>query len=207
MHSPFIYKYQPLYLKDFEIDTELVSLIQALIDMDTLSVLFVGDSGNGKTSIIHAIIREYYNITNVYLQKIIYYILIVLRSKVYHIIVMRLKPFVKPHVLLMEKKKMLILDDLDIINEQSQQVFRNCIDKYSHNVHFIASTANTQKIIDSLQSRMTLVRIKPLDKDNLQRIMEKIRRAEELNISIDAKMFLLKISNNSVRILLIILKS
>ena len=32
--------------------------------------------------------------------------------------------------------------------------------------------------------------------------MEKICRAEELNISIDAKMFLLKISNNSVRILI-----
>ena len=30
-------------------------------------------------------------------------------------------------------------DDVDIINEQSQQVFRNCIDKYSHNVNFIAS--------------------------------------------------------------------
>lgn len=97
---------------------------------------------------------------------------------------------------------MLILDDLDIINEQSQQVFRNCIDKYSHNVHFVASTSNTQKTIDSLQSRMTLVRVKALDEDNLRRIMEKLCRAEELSLTPDAKAFLLKISNNSVRILI-----
>ena len=60
MHSPFIHKYQPLYLKDFEMDSELVSLIQTLAEMDALNILFVGDSGCGKSSIIQAIVREYY---------------------------------------------------------------------------------------------------------------------------------------------------
>ena len=199
MHSSFIYKYQPLYLKDFEIDQELVSLIKALIEMDTLSVLFVGDSGSGKTSIIQAIIREYYSgrsseddilyINSLKDQGIAYY-----RTEV--------KTFCQTACSVTGRKKMLILDDLEIINEQSQQVFRNCIDKYSHNVHFVASTSNTQKTIDSLQSRMTLVRVKALDEDNLRRIMEKICRAEEITISIDAKTFLLKISNSSVRILI-----
>ena len=199
MHSPFIYKYQPLYLKDFEMDQELVSLIKALIEMDTLNVLFVGDSGSGKTSIIQAIIREYYSeccsdddilfINSLKDQGIAYY-----RTDV--------KTFCQTACSVTGRKKMLILDDLDIINEQSQQVFRNCIDKYSHNVHFVASTSNTQKTIDSLQSRMTLVRVKALDEDNLRRIMEKICRAEELSITAEAKAFLLKISNSSVRILI-----
>ena len=48
-------------------------------------------------------------------------------------------------VILPKKKKLVILDDIDNINEQSQQVFRNCIDKYSQNVHFIASCTNTPK--------------------------------------------------------------
>jgi DNA polymerase III delta prime subunit len=38
------------------------------------------------------------------------------------------------------KKKIIVLDDIDLINEQSQQVFRNCIDKFSHNVNFISSS-------------------------------------------------------------------
>ena len=44
MQPPFIHKYQPLYLKDFEMCDELRSLIFTLIDMDTLNVLFIGDS-------------------------------------------------------------------------------------------------------------------------------------------------------------------
>ena len=56
------------------------------------------------------------------------------------------------------KKKIVVLDDLDLINEQSQQVFRNCIDKYSHNVHFLSSCNNTQKVIDSIQSRKIIIK-------------------------------------------------
>ena len=60
MELPFIYKYQPIFLKDFEMDEELLMLIKTLINMDTLNVLFVGVSGSGKTSLINAIIRDYY---------------------------------------------------------------------------------------------------------------------------------------------------
>ena len=59
-------------------------------------------------------------------------------------------------------------DEVDLINDQSQQVFRTCIDKYTHNVHFLASCTNTQKVIDSLKSRMTIIKIKALDNCNLK---------------------------------------
>ena len=58
MELPFVYKYKPLYLKDFEMDDELLTLVRTLVSMDNLNVLFVGDSGCGKTSIISAIVRE-----------------------------------------------------------------------------------------------------------------------------------------------------
>ena len=180
-------------------DQELVVLIKAFMEMDTLNILFVGDSGSGKSSIIQAIIREYYGgisssdntlyINSLKDQGISYY-----RSEA--------KTFCQTASSIPGRKKILVLDDLDIINEQSQQVFRNCIDKYSHNVHFIASSSNTQKTIDSLQSRMTIIRVKALDDTNLRRIMEKICRAEEISITSEAKQFLLRISNSSVRILI-----
>ena len=72
-------------------------------------------------------------------------------------------------------KKIVVLDDIDIINEQSQQVFRNCIDKFSHNVHFISSCSNTQKVIESLQSRFIIIKIKPLKRENLHKIIIKIK--------------------------------
>tara|TARA_Y100000994_G_scaffold249331_1_gene260414 strand:- start:1569 stop:1892 length:324 start_codon:yes stop_codon:yes gene_type:complete len=64
MDLPFIYKYQPMFLEDFEMDDKLMELIKILIQMDNLNILFVGDSGSGKTSLISAIIRDYYDNVN-----------------------------------------------------------------------------------------------------------------------------------------------
>ena len=72
------------------------------------------------------------------------------------------------------KKKIIILDDIDIINEQSQQVFRNCMDKYSHKVHFISSCTNVQKVIDSLQSRNIIIKINQIGFATLPFIFQKI---------------------------------
>ena len=60
MDKQFIYKYQPLFLKDFEMDEDLYLLIRTLINMDSLNILFTGSVGSGKTSLIYSIIREYY---------------------------------------------------------------------------------------------------------------------------------------------------
>ena len=100
------------------------------------------------------------------------------------------------------KKKIVVLDDIDNINEQSQQVFRNCIDKYSNNVHFISSCSNIQKVIDSLQSRKTIIKLKSLEYDSLKNILFKIKTNENINIDKEAEDFILSISNGSVRVLL-----
>ena len=99
------------------------------------------------------------------------------------------------------KKKFIVLDDIDIISDQSQQVFRNCIDKYSHNVHFLSSCSNAQKVIESLQSRCTIVKIKPVEIKLLRRILTGIKISENINITVDAENFILSICNNSIRLL------
>jgi len=50
-----------MFLQDFEMDAKLLELIQILIKMDNLNILFVGNSGCGKTSLISAIVRDYYD--------------------------------------------------------------------------------------------------------------------------------------------------
>ena len=55
---PFITKYQPTIIDAFEqLDDEIKLLIRTLIKMDNLNILFYGDSGSGKTSIINSVIR------------------------------------------------------------------------------------------------------------------------------------------------------
>lgn len=199
MEIPFMQKYQPIQLKDFQIEQQLLDLITTFINIDNINILFVADSGSGKSSIIFAIMREYYKdkyddsnilyINSLKEQGISFY-----RNDV--------KTFCQTKCTIPHKKKIIVLDDLDIINENSQQVFRNCIDKYSHNVHFIASCCNTQKIIDSIQSRLNVVKIKSFNYENLNKIMEKICLNENIVIDNEAKDFTLSVSNNSVRILI-----
>ena len=64
MSVPFMYKYKPSLFKDFEIDKDVIDILNTLISMNNLNLLFIGDSGSGKTSLIHAAIREYYGIFN-----------------------------------------------------------------------------------------------------------------------------------------------
>ena len=60
MNTPFLKKYQPQFYKDFTIDKEYIELLNTLKKMDNLNILLVGNSGCGKTSLLHASIREYY---------------------------------------------------------------------------------------------------------------------------------------------------
>jgi len=199
MDLPFIYKYQPMFLQDFEMDDKLLELIQILIKMDNLNILFVGNSGCGKTSLITAIIRDYYDNMN-YKDNVLY--INTLKDQGISYYRNEVKTFCQTSTNIVGKKKIIVLDDLDVINEQSQQVFRNFIDKYSHNVHFIASCTNTNKVIESIQSRVSTTKIKALYTANLSKILKRICKIENISVEQEAEDFILSISNNSVRIMI-----
>ena len=196
---PFIYKYKPKQLKNFEINIELKTLLESLIINNNLNILFIGNSGSGKTALIDAIIHEYYGnqyhsenileINNLKEQGIQYY-----RNEV--------KTFCQTPCIIHGKKKCVVLDDIDYINEQSQQVFRNCIDKYSHNVNFICSCNNLQKVIDTLQSRSIIIKLQPHNFENMKNVLNYISYKENMIIDELCKDFIIKISNESLRIMI-----
>jgi DNA polymerase III delta prime subunit len=174
----FVNKFQPIYFKDFEIDNDMIELLKLLIKIDNLNILFIGNIGSGKTSFLNAVIREYYcgHQPSEYDQNILY--INSLKEQGINYYRNDVKTFCQTCSVIKQKKKIVVLDDLDLLNEQSQQVFRNCIDKYSHNVHFISSCSNNQKIIESLQSRLMIIKIKPLQRNNIIKIMHKIKDLE-----------------------------
>jgi len=197
----FITKYKPYHVDDFFADNNKIkSVIDTLKDMNDMNMLFIGEPSSGKTTLLYAIIRDYYKlpeqgsipetnilfINNLKEQGIGYY-----RNE--------MKLFCQSHCSIYGSKKMVIIDDIDNINEQSQQVFRNYIDKYKHNVHFIFSCTNIQKVIESIQSRSHIIHIPSATLVQCTNIMNRIIEAEKLIITDDAKQHLLLISNCSIR--------
>ena len=198
----FIHKYQPVYFEDFGIDKEIIQMLKTLILMDNLNVLLIGDIASGKTSLLNTLIREYYTglSSKEYDENVLY--INSLKEQGINYYRTDVKTFCQTCSSIKNKKKFVVLDDIDMINEQSQQVFRNCIDKYSHNVHFISSCSNIQKVIESLQSRFTIIKIKSLKRENLLKLINKIQDTEQIDIDDDAKDFIISVSNNTVKTLI-----
>jgi DNA polymerase III delta prime subunit len=198
----FVNKYQPLYFNDYGKDHEIIKILKALVTMETLNILLIGDIASGKTSLLNTLIREYYNDYSPkdYEENVLY--INSLKEQGINYYRTDVKTFCQTCSNIKNKKKIVVLDDIDLINEQSQQVFRNCIDKYSHNVHFISSCSNIQKVIESLQSRFTIIKNKPLKRENLISIIENIKTIENIDIDEDAQNFIINVSNNTVKTLI-----
>ena len=197
----FVHKYQPMYFADFGENNDVVNLLKTLITFDSLNVLLAGDIAAGKTSLLNSLIREYYVGTTPkeYADNVLY--INSLKEQGINYYRTEVKTFCQTCSVVKHKKKIIVLDDIDIINEQSQQVFRNFMDKYSHNVHFVASCSNIQKVIESLQSRFTIVKMKPLTKEGLVSIINHIKQSENILIDDDAQEFIINVSNNIVKTL------
>jgi len=198
----FIHKYQPVYFNDFGDDNEITKILKTLIIMDNLNILLIGDIASGKTSLLNALIREYYSgsTPKEYEENVLY--INSLKEQGINYYRTDVKTFCQTCSAVKGKKKIIVLDDIDLINEQSQQVFRNCIDKFSHNVHFISSCCNVQKVIESLQSRFTILKIKQMKRDYLVNIINNIKNDENIEIDEDAIDFIINVSNNTVKIII-----
>jgi len=194
-----MYKYRPGLFKELEIDNDIIDILNTMISMNNLTILFIGDSGSGKTTLINTLITEYYG-NSQYIDDIL--VINSLKEQGIQYYRTEVKTFCQTRCSIQGKKKIVILDDIDNINEQSQQVFRNCIDKYSNNVHFISSCSNIQKVIDSLQSRKIIIKLKPFTNDRLNTILQKTKKSENLICDAKTDRLVLSVSNGSVCVLL-----
>ena len=202
MKELLINKYKPIYFKDYDKDIEIIETLNMLLKTDNTNILLSGDYNSGKSTILNTIFHEYflnipycdYNnnilyINNISDQGINYY-----RNDV--------KNFCQIRCNIKDRKKIIMMDDIDLINEQSQQVFRSFIDKYSNNVFFIASTSNIQKVIDSLQTRFNILKIESFKEITVSNIIRKIKIKENIYLDKDAEDFIVNISNNNLKLLI-----
>jgi DNA polymerase III delta prime subunit len=99
-------------------------------------------------------------------------------------------------------KKTIVIDGIDEMNEQTQQIFLNYIDKYGHNVRFIAIGMNPQKIIESMYSRFMVIKLKPVSMKYITDMIHRVAVTENIKIEDDAITYLIALTNQSIRTIL-----
>lgn len=195
MNNLLINKYKPQSIKDMILDENFINFVYKLIDTETMNLIIVGNTSSGKTTLLKLLIQEYFKNEN-YKSNILY----IHGTKDQGIQYYRneLQIFCKSCSTIKNKKKMVIMDDFDLINDQSQQVFRNVMDNYNNSVLFIMTCINPHKIINSIQSRQLIVNI-PIS--NIEEIINKCKYIIiKENIKIDNKVLehIIRISNYSI---------
>ena len=198
-------KYTPKYFKDFE-KTPVIELLSNLIKQNELNVIINGPLASGKTATLNAIINEYFvgykhseyaqnimNINSIKEQGINYF-----RNEV--------KNFCQINSSI-NKKKVIFVDDIDLINEQCQQLLNSCIDKFANKVFFICSCSNIYKINKNLQSRLINIKLTPLLDHNIKNIIKTITTGENLNIDEIVEQHIRKATNNNIKSIIKLLET
>lgn len=209
MQDTFITKYTPAYLRDFEYadpddrlreSNKTSFVLRTLMEIDDLNIILIGGSNSGKTSLLYALLREYYGLSKTAMIPETNILCINnLKEQGIQFFKTEMKTFCQSHCSIYGKKKVVMIDDMDMVNKQSQQVFRNYIDKYKSNIHLIASCSNAQKVIESLQSRLHIIRIRPPSLKHITQIMDRIIREEVILMDRECREYLIDRSNHSVR--------
>jgi DNA polymerase III delta prime subunit len=197
MTTPFIQKYIPRRVDELFLDDSYIQFIRRLIDMDSLNILFQGEDGYGKTSVIRCILNDYMakhlntdyeHKKNIFMSDNVMW----LNQWDENIQSWRetLVMFCKK-IQQFQCKKLVILDDIDLLNVSFQQIIRSMIEEYSEKIHFICSCKNPQNVVETIQSRLYMVRLHPIKRSNIEKIYTKIVDENRLNITSTAKQLLL----------------
>ena len=179
----FIYKYTPSSIDEFNMESK-----ESLHYFKHL--LLIGGERTGKTTLASILIQHsdpdtVLHINSLKEQGIQYY-----RNEV--------KFFCQTSLV----KKIIVIDGLDELNEQAQQIFLNYIDKYGHNVQFIATGTNSQKIIESMYSRFMIVKLYPARIEYIYALIQRVIETEDIRIENDAIPYIVSLSNQCIRTIL-----
>ena len=181
-------KYSPKKIDDLHLNKNIITLLKNFVKINNLNLLFVSNPETCKTTLIRVLIKHYYNDNDNVNENILY--INSLKENGISYYRNDVKNFCQTKSSIYNKKKTIIIDDLDTINEQTQQIIRYYIDNYSNNINILSSCINIQKIIDSIQSRLNIIKI--------NNISYKICKNENMLFDLETKDFIINISNYSI---------
>jgi len=175
---PLIEKYRPSKLEDIKNQEDIKNIFIDMVNNRNIPhMVFYGSAGTGKTSSAIAICKQLYK--DAYNDNVLE--LNASDERGIRIVREKIKTFSQKSADI--DFKIIILDEADAMTNDSQFALRRIIEKYSSNTRFILICNYINKIITPLLSRCAVFRFKTIKSNEIEDMLKKIIKKE--NIMID----------------------
>ncbi len=192
----FIEKYRPSNFEDVVGQEAIVERVKAMTSQKNIPhMLFSGPPGTGKTTIALIIAKSLFKDS----WKENFLELNSSSDRGIDTVRNQVKDFAKTRPIGNTLPKIIFLDEADALTKEAQNALRRTMEQFSENCRFILSCNYSSKIIEPIQSRCTIFRFKPLTKDEIKKIINKISKNEKLKINEKALDALYDVSEGDVR--------
>lgn len=216
MSLSFTDRNTPQTLDEMVINDDVKHLLTTLLDMNTMKIILYGDPGMGKTTLMNVLIEEYYTQRGVDLKRFKNeYILLVdeISDTSIHNLRQLLKTFCKNTMNVTSRnnnadehveipvKRTLCIDNVDTLNDATQQIIRHCISNYGDRINIIMTTSNLHRIIENIQSLVYIINIASVPNESMITFLNRICKRENILLSKYQKEYLISISNYCIQTL------
>jgi len=189
-------KYRPVDFSDIKGQESIVKRIKAFVAQGNMPhLLFSGPAGVGKTSlalvVARSLFRDNWHQNFVELNASDERGIDVIRNKV--------KDFARTRAIGDVPFKVIYLDECDSLTREAQQALRRTMENYTQTCRFVLSCNYSSKIIDPIQSRCAVFRFKPLAREDMDSIMDKIVKSEKISLNEKAKSAIFEVSEGDCR--------
>ncbi|MEM4268056.1 MAG: replication factor C small subunit [Candidatus Woesearchaeota archaeon] len=189
-------KYRPKDFSQVRGHKEIVRKIRAFVEHKNMPhLLFSGPAGVGKTTLALVVARQLYGEE----WRANFLELNASDERGIDVIRTKVKDFARTRAIGNVPFKIVYLDECDALTREAQQALRRTMENYTQTCRFILSCNYSSKIIEPIQSRCSIFRFRPLEKNDIFEVIDSIAKSEKLRVTEAAKEAVYTISEGDCR--------
>ncbi|MDP2672541.1 MAG: replication factor C small subunit [Nanoarchaeota archaeon] len=175
-------KYRPKEFSEVFGQNDIIKRVESLTKaMNIPHLMFAGPAGVGKSTLALVVVKELFKNT----WKENYLELNASDERGINVVREKVKNFARTKSLGKVPFKIIFLDEADALTPEAQQALRRIMENYSSGCRFILSCNYSSKILDPIQSRCAIFRFKLLEKKDIEKVIQKIAKNENLTLHPD----------------------
>ncbi len=196
MSSLWTEKYRPQEFSDIRGQDEIVKRVEAFVRSKNVPhLLFSGPAGTGKTSLAIVAAKKLFGPE--WRQNFLE--LNASDERGIDVVRTQVKDFARTKAIGDAPFKVIYLDESDALTREAQQALRRTMESYAATCRFFLSCNYSSKIIEPIQSRCAVFRFRPLSKEHVFQIIDRIAHDERISVDHKAKEALYVLSGGDCR--------